>query len=381
MGRRTKRAAWTITCLASYGLALVLGVILAAGPVAAGPALVFKVDDGKVLYSEDPDDQWHPASLTKIMTAYLVMQAVTSGKLALDQKLKCSAVCNEQQPSKMGLPVGAEITVDNALKTMIVKSANDLAVLLAEGISGSVEEFAGLMNATAAKLGMTRSHFVNPNGWPADEQVTTARDLGKIARAVFRDFPQFAYYWALADVQLGRRHIAGHNGLLKTLEGADGMKTGFTCDSGYNVVASASRDGQRIIAIVLGERSGFERSVRAQALLEHGFSIDGWKMLFTTTTLDNMPMAGELKPVVSVRPMVLNGSCGSASARAVAAHVRKRTRIAKAVAAAGSGAEGKQQGQAAAAATPTGAKVEAAAKPAAARAATKKPAAEGSTAN
>ncbi len=132
--------------------------------------------------------------------------------------------------------------------------------------------------------------FVNPNGLPAPAQVTTARDLAKLARAIINDFPEYAHYWAKPEMRLGKNRLVTHNGLLRSFEGADGMKTGFTCDSGFNVVATASRDGRRIIAVVLGDNSSGERNVRAASLLEYGFQQTGWKQLFNSTTLDNMPL-------------------------------------------------------------------------------------------
>jgi D-alanyl-D-alanine carboxypeptidase len=243
----------------------------------AGPALLFDVADGRVLYSEDADNQWHPASLTKIMTAYVTFEALKEGKLTMASKIGCSELASSQAPSKIGLPVGAEMTVETALQALIVKSANDVAMMLAEAVSGSQEAFAARMNATAARLGMTRTKYVNPNGLPAPEQVTTARDLGKLSAAALRDYPEHAALWSMLEVKMGKRRLHTHNGLLTNYAGADGMKTGFICDSGFNVVASATREGHKLIAVVLGEATGGERSTRAANLLEHGFRTIKWK--------------------------------------------------------------------------------------------------------
>ena len=268
--------------------AVTLAAFLCAAPqlAAAGPTLLFDPGNGKVLYAEDQDNQWHPASLTKIMTAYLTFEALKSGRLTLEQKIPVSENAHGQPPSKVGLPVGAEMSVDMALRALIVKSANDVAVMLAEAIGGSEEAFVKKMNDTAQRFGMTRTHFANPSGLPAPDQITTARDLAKLARAVLQDFPEHVRLWALADMQIGRRRLRTHNGLIRTYEGADGLKTGFICDSGYNVVASASRDGRRLVAIVLGEVSGRDRNVRAASLLEHGFETYGWKQMFDNTTVE-----------------------------------------------------------------------------------------------
>lgn len=297
------------------GRARLLGAVLAIlalgqGPALAGPALLFEATSGKILYSEDADNHWHPASLTKIMTAYVTFEAIKEGTLALDSKLVCTETASKEPPSKIGLPIGAEMSVELGLKALIVKSANDVAVMLAEKVGGSVEGFVQRMNATARRLGMTRTHFVNPNGLPAPDQVTTARDLAKLARAVVRDFPQYAEWWAMPVVQVGNIKLASHNGLLRTFEGADGLKTGFICDSGFNVVASATREGTRLMAVVLGEPTPNDRALRAASLLEHGFQHYGWKTLFDNTNIDNMPLAEPAKGVVSIRTSVLSWDCG-----------------------------------------------------------------------
>lgn len=312
-------------------------------PAAAGPALLFEPSSGKLLYSEDPDSQWHPASLTKIMTAYVTFQAIREGTIRLDQKISCSLIATLQPPSKVGLQPGAELTVEKALQAVIVKSANDVTVMLAEAISGNETAFVERMNATAKKLGMTRTNFVNTNGLPDPGQVTTARDLAKLSRAVTSEFPEYASYWAMPDVRIGNRRLGSHNALLKTFPGADGLKTGFTCDSGFNVVASATRDGRRLMAVVLGETSGNERAVRAASLLEHGFQTYGWKELFNQTSIDNLPMDPAAKGVMTVRDSVTSWECGHGrrrSGNAVAA--RNKALKAKVAAAKAKGAAKKK---------------------------------------
>jgi D-alanyl-D-alanine carboxypeptidase len=304
-----------------------VALLLLAGlsrEAAAGPALVIEVSNNKVLHAEEADSSWHPASLTKIMTAYLVFEALKAGKLELKSKISCSAAANGQPPSKIGLPVGGEMTVDQGLQALIIKSANDVAVMLAESVAGNEAAFVANMNATAKRLGMDRTVFVNPNGLPAPAQVTTARDLAKLARAIINDFPEYAHYWAKPEMRLGKNRLVTHNGLLRSFEGADGMKTGFTCDSGFNVVATASRDGRRIIAVVLGENSSGERNLRAASLLEYGFQQTGWKQLFTSTTLDNMPLA-TAATVKSVRNDVSSWGCKERKARVAKAKGKKKT--------------------------------------------------------
>lgn len=295
-----RRSAWLLSGCAA---------ILLACPALAKPTLLFDVASGKVLYAEDQDDLWHPASLTKIMTAYLTFEALKTGKLSMDAKIPVSELAFSQPPSKVGLPVGAEMPVETAIQALIVKSANDVAIMLAEAIAGSQDAFVERMNATAARLGMTRTKFVNANGLPAAEQVTTARDLAKLSRVVLAEYPQYASLWGQADMHLGKRRLRTHNGLLKSYEGADGLKTGFICDSGYNVVASATRDGHRLIAVVLGEISGHERSVRAAALLEHGFNTYDWKTMLASASVDSMPMPMDVKPAPSMRASVVSWDC------------------------------------------------------------------------
>jgi D-alanyl-D-alanine carboxypeptidase len=272
------------------GLGLLVGAMLSAPTAAsAGPALVFEPYNGTVFYSEDPDAAWFPASLTKMMTAYVAFQAIKKGEISPDTNITCSKHAVAQAPSKLGLPVGGQITLETALKVLIVKSANDVAVMVAEAVAGSEDAFVQRMNDTARKLGMTRTRYANANGLPNENQVTTARDLAKLARALIVDFPEYADIFAMPRVQVGKTVLRGHNGMLITFPGADGMKTGFICDSGFNVVVSATRDGRKLVAVVLGEPSVAVRTDRASNLLENGFKRYFWKSVFGTT-IDGMAM-------------------------------------------------------------------------------------------
>jgi D-alanyl-D-alanine carboxypeptidase len=303
-----------------FVLVAAFAAVLSA-PAAAGPTLLFDATGGQILYAEDADDQWHPASLTKMMTAYVTFEALKQGKLTMDTKIGCSELANSQAPSKIGLPVGAEMTVEKALQALVVKSANDVAIMLAEAVSGSQEAFAGRMNETAARLGMTRTKFVNANGLPAPEQVTTARDLARLAAAVVRDYPEHAQLWSMLEVRIGKMRLHSHNGLLAHYAGADGMKTGFICDSGFNIVASATREGRKLVAVVLGETSGSGRTVRAANLLEHGFHTLHWKALFAPQTLDTMPIPEDAKGPTTMRQWIASFDCGG---RRPVARVKKR---------------------------------------------------------
>jgi D-alanyl-D-alanine carboxypeptidase len=286
--------------------AAALAIFLAgsAWSAKAGPALVIDAQSGLVIYSEDADASWHPASLTKLMTAYVTFQAIRDGKLALEDNVTCSQHALSQPPSKIGLPVGATMNVDLALKALIIKSANDVAIMLAEKVAGSEVAFVEMMNLTAERLGMKQTRFFNANGLPHPEQVTSARDMALLAQALLKEFPQHAHLYSLPSFKVGNRFMRSHNSLLRTFEGADGMKTGFICASGYNVVASAKRGDRQIVAVVLGERSNAARTVRAASLIQHGFDNYGWKSLFSTALTQmevdvNAPRApGNLQSVV-----------------------------------------------------------------------------------
>jgi len=294
------------------GLSLLLGaVLLAPSGAFAGPTLLFEPYNGTVFYAEDADVPWFPASLTKLMTAYVAFEALKAGTITPDTKLICSKEATEQAPSKLWLKEGQSITLDIALKVLIVESANDVAVMIAEGVAGSDAAFVARMNEAAQRLGMTRTHYVNVNGLPEEGQVTTARDLAKLARAIIIEFPEHADVFSTVQVQVGDNVIRSHNGMLVSFPGADGMKTGFICDSGYNIVVSATRDGRKLVAVVLGERSRASRRDRATDLLEKGFQRYFWKSLFGAS-LDGLAIQVSL----SDEPAHLHDSvCGAARAK------------------------------------------------------------------
>jgi len=277
------------------GLGLLVGVVLMApSAVSAGPALVFEPYNGTVFYAEDPDAQWFPASLTKLMTAYVAFQAMKEGTVKPDTKAICSKKATEQAPSKLWLKEGESITLETALKVLIVKSANDVALMIAETVAGSEEAFILRMNEAAKRLNMTRTNFANPHGLPNDRQISSARDMAKLARAIIIEFPEHAELFTVREVQVGKQVLRTHNALLINYPGADGMKTGFICDSGFNVVASATREGRKLVAVVLGEPSSATRRERAMNLLDNGFKRYFWKSLFGTS-LDGLAMQASLR--------------------------------------------------------------------------------------
>src|ERR1700734_4234920 len=195
-----------------FGLAASLA--LGAASVQATPFLGVDADSNQVLMENEATAPWYPASLTKLMTVYVALDAVRNGKLTLDTPLIMSARAARMAPSKMGFRPGTEVTLDNALKMLMVKSPNDVAVMIAEGISGSVESFADEMNATAVKLGLKESHFVNPNGLHNPAHVSSARDMAIVARALLREFPDHADLFSIGALQLGRQYIPNQHGLL-----------------------------------------------------------------------------------------------------------------------------------------------------------------------
>ena len=203
------------------------------------------------------------------------LDAVRAGKLTLDTPLVMSVRAARMPPSKMGFRPGTEVTLDNALKMLMVKSPNDVAVMVAEGVSGSVEAFANDMNADAQRLGLHELHFVNPNGLHNPDHVSSARDMAMIARALLREFPNQADLFDIGAIQLGRQYIPNYNGLLGRYPGADGMKTGFTCPAGFNVVASANHSGRRLIVVVLGAPTARSRNQEAADLFDRGFAMGG----------------------------------------------------------------------------------------------------------
>ena len=270
---------------AMFGLAAMLAI--GAVSAQATPYLVVDADSGQVLIENEATAQWYPASLTKLMTVYVALDAVRNGKLTLDTPLVMSVRAARMPPSKMGFRPGTEVTLDNALKMLMVKSPNDVAVMVAEGVSGSVEAFADDMNAAAQRLGLHESHFVNPNGLHDPAHVSSARDMAMIARALLREFPDHADLFSIGALQLGNQYIANHNGLLGRYPGADGMKTGFTCPAGFNVVASANHSGRRLIVVVLGAPTAKSRNQEAADLFDRGFAMGGGN-----GSLESLPSSG-----------------------------------------------------------------------------------------
>ena len=244
-------------------------------------AIVVDQATGEVVHERNADEQNYPASLTKMMTLYLVFSALKDGQLKLDTPLKVSAAAVEQPRSKIDLKKGETIKVEDAILALVTKSANDVAVVVAEALGGSEDRFALLMTQQARKLGIKQTTFRNASGLPDPAQVSSARDLARLAVALRRDHPKYYRYFSTESFDYNGLNFANHNKLLGRYSGADGIKTGFTQASGFNLVASAERSGRRLVAVVLGGDTAHQRDRQAMRLLDSAFS--------------NQPMPRDLK--------------------------------------------------------------------------------------
>jgi D-alanyl-D-alanine carboxypeptidase len=231
-------------------------------------AIVIDDKSGEVLHEVDADELRHPASLTKIMTLYLLFEQLEAGNFKLDTALPVTAHAATQRPVKLGLKAGQTITVEDAIRGLVTKSANDAAAAIAEAIGGTEADFARLMTLKAARLGMDRTTYINASGLPAQQQVTTARDQVTLGRAIQHRFPVYYQYFATASFTYRGHEIRNHNMLLGQVQGVDGIKTGYTDASGYNLVSSVRRDQKHIVAVVLGGRSNSARDARMRQLIE-----------------------------------------------------------------------------------------------------------------
>lgn len=234
-------------------------------------SIVMDAHTGRVLFSEQPDAVTYPASLTKMMTLYLVFEALESGKITIRQKMKVSKRASRQSPSKLYLKPGETITVYDAILALMTKSANDVAVVVGEALGGSEDNFALMMTQKAKKLGMKQTQFKNASGLPNKGQTTSARDMAILSNALYHHYPRYYKHFQTKFFNYKGQSLRNHNGLLGKVEGVDGIKTGFIFASGWNLAASAVRSGQRVIAVVLGGKSRVWRDKRVEELLEYGF--------------------------------------------------------------------------------------------------------------
>ncbi len=269
----------------SFWFPVGFSLLLGATPIAAsaahldaapgGPiyeAIVLDAETGQVLRQLNPDAVTFPASLTKMMTLYLTFEALNQGRLRIDQYVQVSATAAAHAPSKLGFEPGEWVMVRDLILGVVTKSANDAAAVLAETLGGSEPAFAGLMNQKAQQLGMTRSHYSNASGLPDPEQLTTARDIARLALALYHDFPREYRYFSVKQFDFQGQLVNGHDHMLDWYPGADGIKTGFTVASGYNLATSAVQNGRRLIGVVLGGRSVRSRDQSMGQLLDLGFA-------------------------------------------------------------------------------------------------------------
>lgn len=290
---------------------VVFGLVALAAPLAmANPRLLVDMRTGEVLFAEEAGQPWHPASLTKLMTAYVTFEAISSGRVSLDTPVIISARALAEPPAKVGLPVDTAMSMKDALYLMLVKSANDVAVAVAETVSGSVENFVAEMNATAAALGLDATHYVNPHGLHDPDQVTSARDLAILALAIRTRHPEYDAIFQTETVMLGKARLESQNNLLTHFAGTTGMKTGFVCSSGLNMVATAERGGKDLMAVILGGSSARERSEEAAELLLEGFAGQ-----LSGSGLGIAALANSDGPATDMRPLI----CGKEAKAYVAA--------------------------------------------------------------
>ena len=254
-----------LTAVSAVLLAASLGVSHAAAAQYAG--IVMDAKTGKVLYSEDPDSPRYPASLTKMMTLYLVFEALEAGRIRLDSKVPVSAHASAEPPSKLGVRAGGSITVEQGIQALVTRSANDMATALGELLGGSEARFGQMMTTKARSLGMSKTTYRNAHGLPNDEQITTARDQARLSIALRQHFPQYYGYFSTRSFKFGKQTIGNHNRLLGVVRGVDGIKTGYTRAAGYNLATSVEADGRSIVGVVLGSTSGAKRNEQMKRLV------------------------------------------------------------------------------------------------------------------
>lgn len=298
-------------------LRILSGCIAAFLAIAASPsasanskyaAFVEHAYSGDVLFSRYADAPRYPASLTKMMTLYLLFEELEAGRMTLDTELTASRHAAAQPPSKLGIKAGDTITVEKAIDALIVKSANDIAVVVGEAIGGGSESrFARMMTAKARELGMRHTTFRNASGLPNRRQVTTARDLATLGQRVSQDFPQYFPYFAVRSFQYGGRTYRTHNRLILSYDGADGMKTGYTRLSGFNLVTTATRDGDRLIGVVLGGRTSVTRDAFMKKILDNAFAEIADNPM-KISAVYRTPPTPDLKPSVAMAFAKANGA-------------------------------------------------------------------------
>lgn len=289
--------------LAAFALALA-GAGLTPADARQHATFVLDAQTGVVLHAENAELKNRPASLTKLMTLYLTFEALRDGRLTLDRPLPVSKFAASQPPTKINLKAGSNITVQNAILAALTKSANDAAVVLAEALGGTETAFAAKMTAKAQSLGMHRTQFRNASGLPNEQQVTTARDMAILANALYTDFPQYSHYFATQQFRWSGNVYRNHNRLLGTYGGVDGIKTGYTNASGFNLVTSVRRDGRHVFAVVMGGSTSYARDAQMRLLLDRTFGESGHEALAVTVQKDRINIQKNSQPIkaAAVKP-------------------------------------------------------------------------------
>ena len=287
-----RRRAGVLPQLAAVPVIL-LGALLATPAQAGYAAIVIDADTGRVLHSRNADTRNYPASLTKMMTLFLTFEALEHGTLKLDQRLRVSKRAAGQPASKLGLKAGTTITVEDAIRAITIKSANDVATVIAEALGGTEIKFSKMMTKRARALGMKRTSFRNASGLPNRRQLSTARDMSILARALIERFPNYYGYFSEASFQYNGKKYRNHNSLLKDYDGADGIKTGYIRASGFNLVASAERNGIRLIGVVFGGKTANRRDRHMQNLLNRSWAQARIKSTIAATPIPKPEIPGQ----------------------------------------------------------------------------------------
>lgn len=265
-------AARIVAFIAVFGLVLTgVGTVSKASAGGYAPPyseLVVDARTGKILRAVSPDAPRHPASITKVMTLYLLFEQLEAGKMSLSTPIRISEWAARQSPSKLGLNPGETITVEDAIKAIVTRSANDIAVAVAEAVGGNEKEFAAMMTQKARSIGMKQTVYANASGLPNPRQITTARDLVVLGRSIQSRFPRYFQYFSMRSFDYDGATIANHNKLLGRVDGVDGIKTGYTAKSGFNLLTSVHADGRSLLAVILGGRSGNSRDRRMAELVD-----------------------------------------------------------------------------------------------------------------
>ncbi len=264
--------------MSHYSMKMLSAVVLAAlattfsaPPAAASPKILVDVQTGEVLYGEDASQSWHPASLTKLMTANLAFKAVREGRASDLTPIVMTTHAASVPPSRLGIPAGHGLMLGDALRIMLTRSMNDVATAIGENLAGNETMFAVAMNEEAARLGMKGTHFTNASGLPNPSQVSTAEDLAILARHIISEYPERMPLFSIPELSVAGKTFRNTNGLIGKYSGADGMKTGYVCSSGFNLVSTAARNGRRLLSVVLGAPNPKQREMASSTMLDYGF--------------------------------------------------------------------------------------------------------------